>query len=85
MSKKTVISLVTNIIESKQVKLIVYRDLLAFNRIGVTAMCPERQIPCNSSCVFFDLRKDENSFSHEISYRVVISCRSTILSFDTGI
>lgn len=74
MSKKTIKALIANLLEN-ELKFVEYRTFLALERGGVVCTCPDVQSPCNSSCTFFEIRKDKNALNNKVDYRVVLSCR----------
>lgn len=70
MDKKLVNSLVEHLVNS-DIQLTAYRNHLALEQGGVIQICPKSGLPCNSSCVFFNLYKAKDLV------RVILSCQST--------
>ncbi len=69
MANETVNSLVKHLLEHN-IKLIDYRNFLALSHGGIVQICPETNMPCNASCIFFNLFKVNSKL------RVVISCKT---------
>lgn len=84
MSKKLIKSLVDNIIDTDP-KLVEYRHFLAIEDNGITCMCPDRDVPCNSSCIFFSISKSESVFEKKKKYHIRIDCRHLILQIVVGL